>query len=122
MVVIDGEQNFPVDAIAVALEEVARLLRQPGELLGRIAAVEALDEAPDLRLLGDELGGEYAEPVDRASVEISFDQQHRAISTCVESRHGNPHRRLRPHRPALCTGFARLDQAPAKPYQDGQTG
>ena len=48
VVVVGGEQDFAVDPIAVLLDEVARRLRQLGELFGRIEAVEAFDEAPIL--------------------------------------------------------------------------
>src|SRR3569832_1675427 len=76
MVVVDREQDLAVDPVGIGLEELTRRPRQPGELFGRVAAVEALDEAPDLGALPDALGGEHADAVDRALVEIGFDEKH----------------------------------------------
>src|SRR3974377_346148 len=76
-VVVDGEQDFAVNAVAVIPDEFPRRFRQPRELLGRITAVEALHEAPDLGPLANELIGEDAESVNFTFAEISPDQQHR---------------------------------------------
>jgi hypothetical protein len=76
VVVVDGEQDFAVDLVGVVLEEIAGRLGQPGELLGRVAAVEAFDEAPDLRALADEFTGIDAEAVNLALVDIGLDEQH----------------------------------------------
>src|SRR5665647_2792393 len=79
-VVVDGEQDFAVDAIAVKPDEIPRRFRQSGELLGRIGAVEAVDEAPDLLALADEFAGEDAKPVNFAFAEIGLNQQHGSSS------------------------------------------
>ena len=73
---IHRQKDFAIDPIAVLPDEVARGLGQAGELLGRIGAVEALDEAPDLGALADELAGKDAEAVQGAFVEVGFDEEH----------------------------------------------
>src|SRR3974390_2467835 len=79
-VVVDGEQNFAVDSVAVLLDEIARWLGQPGKFLRRVEAVEALNEPPDLSALADEFAGENTDAVDRAFIEIGFHQQHRSLA------------------------------------------
>src|SRR5579885_2943360 len=76
VVVVGGKENLAVHAVAVLTNEVARRFRQPGKFLGRIGAVKAVDETPYLRALANELSGEDAEAMDRAPVEIGFDEQH----------------------------------------------
>src|SRR3974377_609948 len=74
-VVVDGEQDFAVNAVAVIPDEFPRRFWQSRELLGRVATVEALREAPDLGALANELIGEDAESVNFAFAEISLDQE-----------------------------------------------
>ncbi len=47
VIVVDGQQHFAIDPVAVILDVVARRLWQLGELLGRVDPIEALDESPD---------------------------------------------------------------------------
>lgn len=76
VVMIGGEKNFAVHPVAMMLNELFGRARQSGELLGRIGAVEAFDEPPDLGALADEFTGEDTEPVDRTLVEICFNEEH----------------------------------------------
>src|SRR3974390_1733110 len=96
-VVVDGEQDFAVNAVAVIPDEFPRRFRQPRELLGRITAVEALHEAPDLGALANELIGEDAESVNFAFAEISPDQQHRSTIRNQRGRNQIP--------PPYCTSY-----------------
>src|SRR3974390_3722606 len=90
-------------------------------MLWRVAAVEPFDEAPDLRVLADEFGGEDTETVNGAFVEIGFDQQHRRPSArfqnrgMIRARHGRKARRgsaLHRNPPSWTTRAARPKEGP----------
>lgn len=78
-IVVDGQNDFAGHPIAVEADEFTRRLGQPGKLLRRKNAVEAVNEAPDPGALADEFVGENAKPVNRAFAEIGFNQQHGSL-------------------------------------------
>jgi hypothetical protein len=75
-IMIHGQKDFATPLIAVQFDVFPGGLWQLGELLARIIAVKADDEAPNLGVLADQFAGKDSDSVDRAFIEIGFDQEH----------------------------------------------
>src|SRR5262245_16932434 len=76
MVVVDRQQDFAVDPVAVDLDVGLRGLGELVVFLGRPGTVETLDEGPDAGVFADVLGGEDAETVNGGFTEVSAYEEH----------------------------------------------
>ena len=75
VVVIDGQQDFPINPISVIADVVTRGFRQFGELCGGVDPVETFDETPDLRAFANDFPRKNTKTVNGAFIKISFDKK-----------------------------------------------